>query len=365
MNIKFQKIIIFAYILTWEIIAIKIAILHKLDPWSAGDWLINYSGGFIRRGLIGEFILFIDRNFLYSVRIEYILIAIKIIIYLIIGSCIYIITSRIKKIILVLLLLSAPWALGFDLWDHPGSGRKEIIIFAVTLIFIILKKYNIKISNYSIILSILVLIHEGLYFFLPFLILAYENEKFAISNLIKKLILPTIILIISAIYIGNALQIELICNSLQQSGLDKMICSTAISDLWGRIPFRDFNYNNGHYVFYSIMLILTIIPIYVVFVKIIKDKSFAINVIICWLFTIPIFILGGDWGRWIHTNATLTILITIGNYPVKFDSKIISKYIYILFIIYNLTWYLPRCCYDDNYFINNYNRIVKFNLSEI
>ena len=31
--------------------------------WSFQDWLINYSGGFVRRGLSGEFISFISDNF--------------------------------------------------------------------------------------------------------------------------------------------------------------------------------------------------------------------------------------------------------------------------------------------------------------
>ena len=27
---------------------------RRLDPWIVGDWLINYAGGFVRRGLPGE-----------------------------------------------------------------------------------------------------------------------------------------------------------------------------------------------------------------------------------------------------------------------------------------------------------------------
>ena len=31
--------------------------------WSFQDWLINYKGGFVRRGLAGEFISFVSNNF--------------------------------------------------------------------------------------------------------------------------------------------------------------------------------------------------------------------------------------------------------------------------------------------------------------
>ena len=31
----------------WQTMAVR-------DPWVIGDWLINYAGGFVRRGLMGE-----------------------------------------------------------------------------------------------------------------------------------------------------------------------------------------------------------------------------------------------------------------------------------------------------------------------
>jgi len=34
--------------------------LRENHAWKVGDWLINYQGGFVRRGLIGEFILSIS-----------------------------------------------------------------------------------------------------------------------------------------------------------------------------------------------------------------------------------------------------------------------------------------------------------------
>jgi hypothetical protein len=51
-------VIFFGYVFAFLILqATKLVTAHPLDQWLIGDWLINYQGGFTRRGLIGEICL--------------------------------------------------------------------------------------------------------------------------------------------------------------------------------------------------------------------------------------------------------------------------------------------------------------------
>ena len=38
-------------------------LIFRQNAYIAGDWLINYQGGFIRRGFFGEIIFFVTSNF--------------------------------------------------------------------------------------------------------------------------------------------------------------------------------------------------------------------------------------------------------------------------------------------------------------
>ena len=52
------------------------------DAWQYGEWLINYQNGFVRRGLIGEFIYLISYIFNQNLQVSFIfVISIFVIIY--------------------------------------------------------------------------------------------------------------------------------------------------------------------------------------------------------------------------------------------------------------------------------------------
>ena len=50
-----------AYILFIALLTVPITVFRALHPngWTPGDWLVNYQGGFVRRGLPGELILLV------------------------------------------------------------------------------------------------------------------------------------------------------------------------------------------------------------------------------------------------------------------------------------------------------------------
>ena len=106
----------------------------EYSPWQYGDWLINYQGGFIRRGLIGE--LFYSIYKLTNIKLDLIIFTSVILFYLL-FSLILIKSSRyfVKSKLDYLLFLSP----GFFLYPVMNSeiiGRKDIILVLVVGIFV-------------------------------------------------------------------------------------------------------------------------------------------------------------------------------------------------------------------------------------
>ena len=98
------------------------------DPWMSGDWLINYAGGFVRRGLFGELFLavapagepgmwglFAFQAACYGVVLAYFVQTL--------------VVARFSWSMIA--LLCGPAALAFIGWDTQGGFRKEILAFAL------------------------------------------------------------------------------------------------------------------------------------------------------------------------------------------------------------------------------------------
>ena len=131
---NFFKVYI-SLIFFFSIIILYNKFLHPTD-WTTSEWLINYHGGFIRRGLIGELLLqinqFININPRYLVYIFEILL---------LSSYYYLIINFFKKInfspILILVIFS-PLAFFYPVAEAETLARKEILLF----IFMESKSYN-------------------------------------------------------------------------------------------------------------------------------------------------------------------------------------------------------------------------------
>ena len=151
---------------------------EEYSAWQYGDWVINYQGGFVRRGLIGE--LFFQLYHLTKINLDFIiLIFVSLIIiinsYFLIRSLKYIHHSYIN----VLIFLSP----GFFLYSIMNSeiiGRKDILMIFVMSFFIFLeKKFNSKNLLILLILAITItcLSHSGFIFYTPYLLILFVLIK--------------------------------------------------------------------------------------------------------------------------------------------------------------------------------------------
>ena len=103
-------------------------------PWRYvfTDWIINYEGGFIRRGLLGEISIGLSKFF--NLNIKYIFFIIHLFAYLLFHLLFYKFFSKFKKNYVFYLLCFSPLVFLYPIATFEAFARKEI--FYITFFFI-------------------------------------------------------------------------------------------------------------------------------------------------------------------------------------------------------------------------------------
>lgn len=191
--------------------------------YEISEWLINYEGGFVRRGIIGQLLFEIEQLQLYDVRIAIMMICI------VSSITILCLTVRVfQKEGWSLLILPTGFAFGFTLFNL--WGRKDFLSLVLTfLIFIsfrsilIYKRKNIKWWGVFYFISISqILIHEASFFYsFPilaiFLFQKYRKRQWTVCKSLGACFIcfMPIIIVMSAVclYKGNIYIAETIWSS--------------------------------------------------------------------------------------------------------------------------------------------------------
>ncbi len=183
--------------------------LSSINTWVYTDWLIDYSAGFVRRGLSGELIkffeLFSESQIIISTLIS------TIFLFVVLGFVRLVLKSQnsLKPVILIGLLF-LPSLINFYVYDYGAFGRKETLgyIFVLSHLFIlekiintghtnkkperILKRYLLySLPITSFLLPLHIFIHESSFFlFLPVhLLISFTLiNNFTDINFAKKII---------------------------------------------------------------------------------------------------------------------------------------------------------------------------------
>jgi len=368
--------IIFSLFCLFFLLAInKIQISNPNPAWVQGDWLINYSNGFVRRGLLGEASALISETLNYDLLST--INSIKLIFYFIFtASAIYL--STLKKIgIVELVLWLSPAVFIFSLNDPSGSGRKEILLFAMFALYISLDT-RLKSIPKSIIgnwkfwyqlttFIFLTLAHEGLFFFYQYFIF-YELVKKSNINRIDLLSFlgpwlssATLIFFIATHHKGDLNYAITICNSLQSFGLSDSICNGSISAL---VSF-EFVATTGFYKTFLLAGLISLIPllVYGILQKRSANERVRISIyfLFFWMLSLPIYYMGADWGRWIHITSTLLTILFIANKKTQGPGlKMVGFTKSLCFLVFSwffiFSWALPHWIHpNSNQFIHRQN----------
>jgi len=360
-----------------------------INNWGYADAMINYSHGFIRRGLLGEIILWINQITLIktSIIFSYLYIFITIL-----NIFLYaIILKKISKNYLIFLFLFFnPALLFFILNDTLGYMRKELIMVTLMLFHCWIcnsfhqKKINLKkylIYFYSLILPgiiILTLMHDLQLFIIPFhffLTLNIIDKKFNFLNIksyfeknskhLYFYIVTIIPIFIFILFPSDLEKLKLIYDDLLI--LDPQIwwdpirftansfTNATIAET-GFMFSKDVDQTFGHLYKYAFLLLVSIGLIILIFNYILKAQVNIENQYFLIFSIAPFFLLffiGRDWGRWISLASWVTVLFYLQfdtkiqklNLKIFFSKKKFFNYLLIIFIFFYIFFIsLPHCC---------------------
>ncbi len=313
--------------------------------WGIGEWLINYNGGFIRRGLVGELVL----NLASSGHAALLIVTIgTILVYLFIWIYMFSFLIKNKFSGISFLIVASPVGALFVAWDMNVFVRKEYLGFLILIISSLFLKFNFQ--NYLFIIFIFMIVFFTLsifaseinYFILPSFI--YIMKQLNISRrqqmyLFTFLLLSTttsVILII--LFHGSAQSSNSICDLLIQSGLSSNLnCLGAIATI--DMPLNEAIVNligmYPDYLFYLPLFIFAITPFFII-------DWFSENImwiLFFFLFTFPLYVIAWDYGRWISLFFMQTVIcfIATGNVSSKF--RRINPIMIVFYVLFWGVWH--------------------------
>ena len=309
---------------------------HDKYAFQYGDWLINYSNGFLRRGLIGEIFLIISK--LTNLNLQIIFFLSLVLLILIFYTKNFLIFTKIKLNYLILSLLFSPFLFLFTILNHSSGIRKEYLLLVVFIFLIteLIKKFNEKqLWKYIFIFQLLLLSHELSFFFLPYFILIfiYSSNKKNIKLIKKQIIILcfTSLFIFFLLYLfrGDSSYIAPLCksfgsaayNNCLQSGVVHMSFNQSVKSVFFTLlSWMDVK----GFLSFLLIAIIYFSPFILFLNKKIKFETFnfekfKINkkftfILLFFVSTIsyPLFLISFDWGRW------LSILFFLNFYFIIF-----------------------------------------------
>ena len=359
-----NNIIIFFFLfLILNYIFFNYRILSRENGYILGDWVVNYSSGFIKRGFLGHFFYYLSTNF--NISIINIVFLFSTTIYSITIYFFYkIIKYRLNNYYIFLFIL-LPSTFLFNFFDPLTVGRKEILVlFFFSYYYLYINKINLLIK-YKVITLVffvtIILTHEIIFFLIPYLfVLKYlqntSNKKFHVKDYLLEILILIIGIIIFYIILkaSHLHDNEALCNSLLDVNLTKNSC-WAINDFKNEIVFTSlFPYflEKNYFINYLIYFFLTSLPLIILIIKS-ENKQIKNNFIILSLlsltFSMSFFIQVNDWGRYLNVIFLLQFLLVL-SFTKQDKNQSVNKnnifYLIKLFLIfiYLTTWHMPHCC---------------------
>ena len=224
-NILFYSLAAYVFLL----IIFSLINYNNITEWALVELLINYQGGFVRRGLLGE-LNFITKD-IFSSYYPIIPIIILSFLYLLNFFMLIFLFLKLKKnnLLLFLIILLSPATILFNVYDPAALFRKDVIFITAillhTIIINLIFENKFKADSYNKLLSLIIipilsinmLIHEvQIFFILPHILLSmfvYNNFKENFKKFIVYLV-PFVFFLIVFFNKGDSIIINEIKNSL-------------------------------------------------------------------------------------------------------------------------------------------------------
>ena len=316
----------------WLVILGLFNLRHPSD-WAMGDWLINYSGGFVRRGLTGQIALC-----LHALRVPplWTILLLQWVLYAVVLLQVWHLVRHLRWNWWRAALFFSPATLAFVLLDPPFAYRKDILFFALLALTLgrslLPSAESDRRSGWSrgLLLTlgcaVCVLSHEGLIVFFPYLLAALYLPLRNWRRSIEAFALPaTASLILFAVvsrFPGNGQVAAVVCSSIGGT-----LTTPPSGICGGAIDYLTHNSAYAHREVARVMLdnqvavrllwlfVLPLVPVVlgiVQFWRIDRPAARALCASAACALPLSFTVLyyGPDWTRWIYIHVfSLTMLM--------------------------------------------------------
>tara|TARA_Y100000389_G_scaffold184538_1_gene203087 strand:+ start:1316 stop:2476 length:1161 start_codon:yes stop_codon:yes gene_type:complete len=333
------------------------------SPWAYTDYLISFPGKYIRRGLLGEFLILIDKdNFLFDTIQKFVFVN-----FLIFCILLYLFLNKFKvELSHQFILLFSSFGVFHMSTYNFFYFRKEILVFNFFMIFQFLLRYfnNDKIKYFlsSMFLLVVFLIHEGILILIfPFVLLNLSRNVDEVLNIKKLRYFYFFLVTLSIIFKGTYSDSRIIWEKI--SDLDKLVLRippTEFDNLYGAVSAIGWTISeafmlsfntifSGNLIYWIAALFLALLPIYFCFFYNIKKLDHIKKKLFIYRFDflpiVFIFLAGWDWGRWINILYYFTIftLISFSEEQSKPSNNLNFSHLIFIFTI-SFFSIVPDCC---------------------
>lgn len=333
------------------------------------EWLINYEGGFTKRGIIGQ--LAIEFSRFFNSELRFTIFLMQCFTYSLYFLLLYNFLKNLKYERVVILSIFTPIFILYPIAEIEVLARKEIIVFSFFIIYSFVPRENRFKTIFFVIFTVFsVLVWEPIIFFFP-IILVFEIidnkiEKFDL-NFVRILFsfLPSVI--IAIIFILDPLtegEHLLMGSTLLNEFGENCYMSCALLGSKSTI-LQQFEGNFGKYSFevflrYFLIILIGFFPLFtlirnsylknnnLLFVRYFKNP---LTLFLICLSTVPVlFAMAYDWGRWVNITYVILALIYFrllidNHFSLNFEKlsnsffyKIKGKFFIFFFVIFCFGW---------------------------
>jgi len=340
---------------------------------SLSDWLINYEGGFVRRGLIGELIT--NFSSILSLKLRDSILIFQLVFFLSYYFLIILFCKNLVQNRLVILAIFSPIFILYPVAEIEALGRKELVIFTIFLsyLFFDIKNFQVQLTYKLLLFPISILTWEPIIFFFSFIFLI-DLFVFQIKSFDKKFFCILFsyfasIFFVMLIYFNpfpvenynvmkNFLKIEFGEACYMSCGFVGQQSANSFSELY-KMFYEKFKFSYA--LRYLLIIIVGFFPLCFLYTYskakskkelfiVSKFKNLFFPFLLAFLPSTVLYLMMYDWARVVHISYTFSILtflylikknlIEISSQKIRtnFISKLSKKFFILVFLVFSFSW---------------------------
>ena len=340
---------------------------------SLSDWLINYEGGFVRRGLIGELIT--NFSSILSLKLRDSILIFQLVFFLSYYFLIILFCKNLVQNRLVILAIFSPIFILYPVAEIEALGRKELIIFTIFLsyLFFDIKNFQVQLTYKLLLFPISILTWEPIIFFFSFIFLI-DLFVFQIKSFDKKFFCILFsyfasIFLVMLIYFNpfpvenynamkNFLKIEFGEACYMSCGFVGQQSANSFSELY-KMFYEKFKFSYA--LRYLLIIIVGFFPLCFLYTYskakskkelfiVSKFKNLFFPFLLAFLPSTVLYLMMYDWARVVHISYTFSILtflflikknfieLSSQKIRINFISKLSKKFFILVFLVFSFSW---------------------------